>query len=1302
MLVLTSITLADNSFTLVDRSGSSNTYYDEVTNKYAIKIYSEPINYFDGSKYQPLDLTIRNLGDFYGVETGFYKIYFSNKVRIEYEGHTMYQIPVSLRLANQDFDKTISTLEIENNKAVYKNIFGDGIDLQYKYLKGRLKEDLIINNLQILKSKNPQKIDNLELTFKIIAFSQENNRLMPLRIDETKIMFNDEIDETVAQDYIRFLDDNNELFSFTQPYVYDSKYDILKLNYFYSVDNKGNLFIKTKVPYNWLEKATYPVYIDPTLELDITTGVWGKVESHCDNDWEFENHDLQDIGNIDSSTDRTHRGWTGFDVSSIDDSATISDVDLNYYVEDVDDDTCPSVDLQFYKLDEEYYDTQPNNDGDMEDIYEAIGDDTEYAGGSFENGDTGWYSEDLGSVADTELQSLIDANPTNIFLIGIKTEEDDDHHCTGEDCRMDIADGNNLPYLSVEYIIPCIQNSDCEADEYCDDTQTCVSQLGDGQTCDGITYEGTQTSEDEACSSNYCDSDGVGLADDNHCFNPYNIYFDDQENSYCEYSTNLGTSEADERSVGTDLNTCNQAGYNYYEDEVSSTCGITDDTSVFECDETGCLCSEDLCDGLTQGDDISTCANEETWFLDQCTSTASGEDRNDICSSSGDCTGDVECDGIQAGTGDCDSECNYVSPVIGPENIIMYVDNNQVWEYNGEFLTTETIDFTNELNTVLQTCTEDVEGYCTIPITIHSDTAGNITANNININFDIAEYIWDTIGLAELSTYRVAVTASDGLLTSWDESDADFTIGNVINLLQDGQPCTLGSECQSNYCDNDGVGLVDDNWCFTPENLYFDNQEPTFCEYSTGNGNLHADEREVWDNLNTCDESGYSYYEDEVTLICAISDDTSVFECDEAGCSCNEPLCDGLTQGDDIQTCSVDEDYFADQCTSTASGEDRDDICRSSDYDVSCTADTQCNGIQVGTGECDSSCNYVQPLLADMQPCTLDSECQSGYCDNDGVGWEDDNWCFTPYNTYFDEDDFIFPGIYACEYSTGFGDVFADELFPNIPFQACNYSSELYYEDIISNSCEVIDITTQFECNELGCYCSEPLCDGHIMGDDIQTCSAEETYFADQCTSDADGENRDNICRSSYFDASCTGDVECNGVQAGTGDCDLNCNYQEPINNSCVDSDNGQDIYTPGFVQGNWYAEGNNNIHNDYCYGLEYIYEMSCNQNDQGIMEKLPCGAGYECHENLCELSGDTYVQCVDSDGGLDYYTAGYAEGTYLFGIYYPYIEDYCTGSGKLGEFYCKNDGVRDYVYVSYVSPPNGYVCDGGMFIVEN
>jgi len=251
------------------------------------------------------------------------------------------------------------------------------------------------------------------------------------------------------------------------------------------------------------------------------------------------------------------------------------------------------------------------------------------------------------------------------------------------------------------YILNCFNDTHCSSSEYCDKSSSwsnwdCVSDKSDGQSC----------TRDEQCSSGYCDADGVGLSDDGHCFAPYNTYFDGQETSYCEYSTGLGHEDCDERQVGDDLNFC--SGISFYEEECSSSCGYTDVTSVFECDETGCNCGEMLCEGLTEGDDITTCSSEQTYFADNCTASATGQDRGDnICRSSSfhtNCTADALCNGIVNGTGDCNSTCNYynfpTTNLIFPTNNSVDMDGNVIFNCSASEANDDLINITLWINGV--------------------------------------------------------------------------------------------------------------------------------------------------------------------------------------------------------------------------------------------------------------------------------------------------------------------------------------------------------------------------------------------------------------------------------------------------------------------------------------------------------------------------------------------------------------------------------------------------------------------------
>ncbi|MBI2654722.1 S8 family serine peptidase, partial [Candidatus Woesearchaeota archaeon] len=131
-----------------------------------------------------------------------------------------------------------------------------------------------------------------------------------------------------------------------------------------------------------------------------------------------------------------------------------------------------------------------------------------------------------------------------------------------------------------------------------------------------------------------------------------------------------------------------------------------------------------------------------------------------------------------------------------------------------------------------------------------------------------------------------------------------------VTKYANGVQCTQDSQCQSNYCDNDGIGLSDDGWCFTPYNTYFDGQENTYCEYSTDNGIADCDERQVNGSITSCTLSGQA--------------------------------------------------YFGDRCTSSCGSEDSN-ICRSSAFASGCTADTECDGIVAGTENCNSTCKYNPP-----------------------------------------------------------------------------------------------------------------------------------------------------------------------------------------------------------------------------------------------------------------------------------------------------------------------------------------------------
>jgi len=86
-----------------------------------------------------------------------------------------------------------------------------------------------------------------------------------------------------------------------------------------------------------------------------------------------------------------------------------------------------------------------------------------------------------------------------------------------------------------------------------------------------------------------------------------------------------------------------------------------------------------------------------------------------------------------------------------------------------------------------------------------------------------------------------------------------------------------------------------------------------------------------------------------------------------------------------------------------------------------------------------------------------------------------------------------------------------------------------------ANSCDVYD------CG------ANPSCNDKSPGEYLQSCDkGGETFFADKCDASCQAVDRDNICRAPGSlgpGDGCTADQLCDGVEAGTSYCDLNCHF---------------------------------------------------------------------------------------------------------------------------------------------------------------
>ncbi len=592
-------------------------------------------NYKDGEIFRPINMDLVDQGDYWTTtESVYYPIIpryadeWSEFINV-YEGnnHSIKVKPVA---------DHVEGIVNGSNVVLYPDAFGEGFDLEVTAYKDYLLRKVIIREPQTKGISFNFEIDiEAKLSYESI---DRNGTRRPIVLGE--ILNEKRIEltegETPTIIYPMKVWDSNGSLEYIDSKIYQQG---------------GKLYFRKMISKEFLENAVYPVYTDDsegpnnpgTMADDsgIGTEVWADPNNAKLSD------DARSIAGPSEGTKITHYLKAtnfGFGIPS---DKSVTGIVMEYERKRS---GSGEVNIKDYRV----YIRKANG---------ALG--TENKADT----STNWPSSDTyasyGDSADlwSETWTYANINHANFGVV-----------ISGRSVGGSATRRFNIDHIrmTVYYILPCTQNSGCEAGEYCDGDQVCQSDLADGVTCDGETYNPAQSEEDGACANGYCDSDGVGAADDGWCFTPYDTHFDGQENTKCEYSTDqISTILSDEFAVLLDLNHCDEVGEVYFEDEISATCELQDITSVFECTESGCSCGDVECDGIAQGATINYCdKGGQTYFQDDCATDSTAVDYDDTCVASGElqggdgCTADVECDGITAGTGACNASCAYGIPDI--------------------------------------------------------------------------------------------------------------------------------------------------------------------------------------------------------------------------------------------------------------------------------------------------------------------------------------------------------------------------------------------------------------------------------------------------------------------------------------------------------------------------------------------------------------------------------------------------------------------------------------------------------------
>ena len=196
-------------------------------------IYQERVHYFSNGSYEEIDNTLIENGNIIQNKKNDLKVKFSKEINQKLFSINYQKNNFEMLLENGNKVKG----EKNKNKIKYKEIFNN-IDLEYIVLSNKVKEQIIIKNKNGIKK---QIVFNLKTDLKL---KKENEEL---------ILFNKE-----------------KVFKIEKPFMIDNNNNYNNNIYYNFIKIKNGYKIILNLDINWLEKATFPVIIDPTIVVDET------------------------------------------------------------------------------------------------------------------------------------------------------------------------------------------------------------------------------------------------------------------------------------------------------------------------------------------------------------------------------------------------------------------------------------------------------------------------------------------------------------------------------------------------------------------------------------------------------------------------------------------------------------------------------------------------------------------------------------------------------------------------------------------------------------------------------------------------------------------------------------------------------------------------------------------------------------------------------------------------------------------------------------------------------------------------
>lgn len=119
--------------------------------------------------------------------------------------------------------------------------------------------------------------------------------------------------------------------------------------------------------------------------------------------------------------------------------------------------------------------------------------------------------------------------------------------------------------------------------------------------------------------------------------------------------------------------------------------------------------------------------------------------------------------------------------LIRPTNASIFLVNEEIWHYSDKFKGSATIsNFKDEINTLLEDCTPDEDGYCIIPFTITSESDGVLNFDSLNLNFEIINDPPIVYPIEDIFTYSGQTIDLTVLAYDPDDWNLDYDISEPV------------------------------------------------------------------------------------------------------------------------------------------------------------------------------------------------------------------------------------------------------------------------------------------------------------------------------------------------------------------------------------------------------------------------------------------------------------------------------------------------------------------------------------------